>query len=83
MKRPLGLRQRLTILYVSFFAVLLMARGWQFRDTLTGILHRDAEAILEDEFAAAKRFVKVENGRMEWTFDRSDPDELPNRPSFI
>ena len=76
MKRPLGLRQRLTILYVSFFAVLLMARGWQFRDTLTGILHRDAEAILEDEFAAAKRFVKVENGRMEWTFDRSDPDEL-------
>lgn len=75
MKRPLGLRQRLTILYVSFFAILLLARGWMFRETLSDILHRDAEAILEDEFAAAKRFVQVEQGRVRWTYDDEDPDE--------
>jgi heavy metal sensor kinase len=74
-KRPLGLRQRLTILYVSFFAILLLARGWMFRETLSDILHRDAEAIVEDEFAAAKRFVQFENGRVVWSYDRNDPDE--------
>ncbi len=75
MNRPLGLRPRLTLLYVGFFAVLLIVRGWMFRETLTGILHRDAEALLGEEYAAAKLFLKADKGVAVWTFDQTDPDE--------
>ena len=75
MKRPLGLRQRLTFLYVGFIAVLLISRGWLFSEQLNSILHRNAEAILEEDFAAAKRFLTIENERPRWNYDHDDPDE--------
>ena len=75
MKRPLGLRQRLTFLYVGFIAVLLISRGWLFSEQLDDILHRNAEAILEEDFAAAKRFLTIENERPRWNYDHDDPDE--------
>ena len=47
-RRPIGLRARLTITYVAFFGLLLLGIGWLFRETLRQILQRDAEAILDD-----------------------------------
>ena len=75
MTRPLGLRQRLTLFYVILFALLLMMRGWLFRQTLTDIMYRDAGALLTEEFAGAKRFVQVLGGEAQWVYDRTDPEE--------
>ena len=74
-RRPFGLRMRLTLLYAGFFALVLVGAGWLFRQTLSGILYRDAEAILEEEYAAAKSYLKVEDGQPRWVFDRTDPEE--------
>ena len=74
-RRPLGLRMRLTLLYAGFFALVLIGAGWLFRQTLRSILYRDAEAILEEEYAAAKSYLKVDDGQPRWAFDRTDAEE--------
>ena len=74
-RRPIGLRARLTITYIALFGLLLLGIGWLFRETLRQILQRDAEAILEEEFAAAKSYLRLEQGQPKWVFDADDPDE--------
>ena len=75
LRRPIGLRARLTVTYIALFALLLLGIGWLFRRTLSGILQRDAEAILEEEFAAAKSYLRFEQGRHKWVYDPADRDE--------
>ena len=74
-RRPIGLRARLTLIYVAFFGLLLLGIGGLFRETLRQILQRDAEAILEEEFTAAKSYLRLEQERPKWVFDADDPDE--------
>jgi len=71
----LGLRFRLTVSYVLFFAVLLAALGLFFRTTLKSQLEGEVQSALEEEWGAAKGYLKVENLRPEWVSDPSDPDE--------
>src|SRR5947209_6485914 len=70
-----GLRFRLTLSYVLFFGVLLAGLGLLFRTTLLGQLQGEVMAALEEEWGAAKGYLKVENQRPEWVFDPADPEE--------
>ena len=71
----LGLRFRLTLSYVLFFTVLLAALGLFFRATLKSQLEGEVQDALEEEWGAAKGYLKIENQRPEWIVDPSDPDE--------
>src|SRR5271154_1437342 len=69
-----GLRFRLTVSYVLFFTVLLTALGLFFRETLKSQLEGEVQDALEEEWGAAKGYLKIENQRPEWVSD-TDPDE--------
>jgi heavy metal sensor kinase len=75
LNRVPGLRMRLTLLYAGFFALILMGSGWLFRQTLVTILQRDAETLLEEEFAAVKSYLKVDHETVRWAYDPQDPEE--------
>jgi heavy metal sensor kinase len=70
-----GLRFRLAFSYVIFFTVLLVLLGVVFRQTLTATLKSQMEAALEEEWAAAKGYLRTTEVGPEWVFDREDPDE--------
>lgn len=73
-RRPWGLRARLTILYALFFALLVIGLGWLFRQTLRNILQRDAETMVAEEWAAAKGYLDIRDGKVGWAYDRNDPE---------
>jgi heavy metal sensor kinase len=70
-----GLRFRLTLSYVLFFAILLTGIGLFFRYTLQSQLVGEVNDALEEEWGSAKGYLKVENQRPTWVSDPSDPDE--------
>ena len=70
-----GLRFRLTLSYVLFFSVLLIGIGLLFRQTLRAQLDDDVQATLEEEWGAAKAYLRIENKRPIWVVDSSDPEE--------
>jgi heavy metal sensor kinase len=70
-----GLRFRLTLSYVLFFSVLLIALGMLFRQTLKFQMEGDLTEALEEEWGAAKGYLKIENQRPVWTADPTDPEE--------
>src|SRR5580704_2321958 len=70
-----GLRFRLTLSYVLFFTVLLIAIGMLFRQTLRSQMEGDLREALEEEWGAAKGYLKIENQRPIWTADDTDPEE--------
>ncbi len=70
-----GLRFRLTLSYVLFFTVLLVAIGLFFRKTLQIQLEGDVRDALEEEWGAAKGYLKIENQRPIWIADPSDTEE--------
>jgi len=70
-----GLRFRLTLSYVLFFSVLLIGIGLLFRQTLRAQLDDDVRATLEEEWGAAKGYLRIENKRPIWVADSSDPEE--------
>jgi len=70
-----GLRFRLTLSYVLFFTVLLVAIGLFFRKTLELQLEGDVRDALTLEWDAAKGYLKIENQRDIWIADETDPEE--------
>ena len=70
-----GLRFRLTLSYVLFFSVLLVGIGMFFRQTLRSQLDDDVRVTLEEEWGAAKAYLRIENKRPIWVADSSDPEE--------
>ena len=70
-----GLRFRLALSYVIFFAILLISLGVVFRATLSEILERQDEDVLEEEWGAVKGYLRFGPFGPEWFFDRFDPDE--------
>jgi heavy metal sensor kinase len=70
-----GLRFRLALSYVTFFAILLVAVGLFFRATLKYELNGDIETALEEEWGAAKAYLRIERGHPVWVADAKDPEE--------
>ncbi|MBL8296608.1 MAG: HAMP domain-containing protein [Bryobacterales bacterium] len=74
-RRALGLRFRLTLSYVILFTILVLGLGLLFRETLDYTLQTNASAILDEEWAAVKGYLRVERHRPIWFFDRDDQEE--------
>jgi len=74
-RRVLGLRLRLTLSYVILFTILILGLGLLFRETLEYTLQSNASAILDEEWAAVKGYLRVEGHRPVWFFDRDDQEE--------
>ena len=68
-----GLRFRLTLSYVLFFAVLLVIVGLVYRQNLKSQLDDVERAALDEEWDAAKGYLTISNYRPEW--DTPDPDD--------
>ena len=69
------MRFRLMASYVLFFTVLLVAVGLIFRQTLKSQTEGDVHDALEEEWDAAKGYLKIENQRPIWVADPTDPEE--------
>jgi heavy metal sensor kinase len=70
-----GLRFRLALSYVIFFTVLLVLIGLAFRKNLQLEMDGDVADALEEEWGAAKGYLKIVNYRPEWIADSTDPEE--------
>ena len=70
-----GLRFRLAFSYVFFFAVLLIFLGILFRQTLSATFQAQMANTLEDEWGAAKGYLRTGTEGPNWFYDSKDPDE--------
>jgi heavy metal sensor kinase len=70
-----GLRFRLALSYVFFFAILLVLLGNVFRETLSAAFHARMESVLEEEWGAAKGYLRTGPEGPNWLYDPKDPDE--------
>lgn len=71
----LGLRFRLTLTYIVFFTVLLSFLGIFFRQTLGSLYDSQLRHILNEEWAAVRGYLRIEKGKINWFYDREDPEE--------
>ncbi len=74
-----GLRFRLTVIYVALFALILTGVGLFFRGVLDSIQNDQVSALLEEEWAALRAYLKIQrqrNGVLKhvWVFDHEDPE---------
>jgi len=74
-KYVMGLRFRLALSYVLFFGLLLIMVGFAMRGLLGSIIDREIRGVLEEEWVAVKGYMRIENRRPSWTFERYDPEE--------
>jgi heavy metal sensor kinase len=70
-----GLRFRLALSYVIFFSVLLVLLGLLFRQVLSGTFQNQMESVLDEEWGAAKGYLRTGPEGPDWIFDEKDPDE--------
>jgi len=70
-----ALRFRLTVGYALFICVMLIGVGAIYRQKLATILDNQVRDGLEQEWAAAKGYLRIEKGSPHWYFDHFDPDE--------
>jgi heavy metal sensor kinase len=70
-----GLRFRLMLSYVIFFAALLAMIGLFFRANLKNEAENDVRATAQADWEAAKLYLRIDNAEPEWIEDRSDPEE--------
>ena len=70
-----GLRFRLALSYVLFFAVLLVTLGVVFRAMLQSLQEKQVEDVLEEEWAAVKGYLRFGPVGPDWFYDKDDPDE--------
>jgi heavy metal sensor kinase len=70
-----GLRFRLAFSYVFFFAILLVLLGIVFRQTLSKTFESQMESILQEEWGAAKGYLRTGASGPDWFYDPMDPDE--------
>ena len=69
-----GLRFRLMLSYVIFFALLLTAIGLLFRQILKTRLDNEVQALLDDDWGSVKGWVSIKNERPVWE-KANDEDE--------
>jgi heavy metal sensor kinase len=69
------LRFRLVLSLLIFFTVLLLVLGFVIREQLTTITRSQASELLEEEWAASKGYLRIENQYPKWYYDRFDPEE--------
>lgn len=69
------MRFRVTAGYALFFCVMLIGVGAVYRQKLAASLDTQIRDGLEQEWAAAKGYLRIENDRPLWYFDHNDPDE--------
>jgi len=70
-----GLRMRLTLSFVLFFSILMVAIGLFYRKTLQYDMESEVRAALEEEWGGAKGYLRIENQQPVWVADRTDPEE--------
>jgi heavy metal sensor kinase len=70
-----GLRFRLALSYVIFFSILLVLLGMLFRQILSGTFQSQMESVLDEEWGAAKGYLRTGPEGPDWVFDEKDPDE--------
>jgi heavy metal sensor kinase len=70
-----ALRSRLALSYVMFFAVLLVLLGILFRQTLSNTFQNQMESVLDEEWGAAKGYLRTGPEGPNWFYDEKDPDE--------
>jgi heavy metal sensor kinase len=70
-----GLRFRLALSYVVFFSVLLVLLGMLFRQILSGTFQTQTESVLDEEWGAAKGYLRTGPEGPNWFYDEQDPDE--------
>jgi len=77
-----GLRFRLTLTYVLFFAILLTFLGLVFRQTIRTLYDQQFRTILNEEWAAVRGYLRIEKPKkkgqlpdINWYYDRGDPEE--------
>jgi heavy metal sensor kinase len=70
-----GLRFRLAVSYVFFFTILLAFLGVVFRQVLSTTFKSQMQSVLEEEFGAAKGYLRTTATGPDWVFDKEDPDE--------
>ncbi len=70
-----GLRFRLALSYVIFFTVLLVLLGLLFRQILSRTFQSQMENVLDEEWGAAKGYLRTGPEGPDWVFDEKDPDE--------
>jgi len=70
-----GLRFRLALSYVIFFSILLVLLGMLFRQVLSGTFQSQMESVLDEEWGAAKGYLRTGPEGPDWVFDEKDPDE--------
>jgi len=73
-----GLRMRLTITYLVFFAILLAGIGWFFREALRTNLDSRARELLKEEWAALRGYLRIQGEEAIWAYDRDDAEESAN-----
>jgi heavy metal sensor kinase len=70
-----SLRFRLALSYAIFFAVLVVPSGFILRAVMTRSLETELKGVVSEDWAAAKGYMRIENYRPSWTYDRVDPEE--------
>ncbi len=71
-----GLRFRLAFSYAFFFTLLLVAIGVFYRQSLKTQLEGDVQRLLEEDWGAAKGYIKFVNAQPLWDYDKTDPEEV-------
>lgn len=74
-RRLRSLRFRLTISYVLIFAILLVAIGITFRARLLTIIQDRVMEAVDEDWNAARGFLKVERGLAIWSADPREVDQ--------
>lgn len=74
-QRIRSLRFRLTISYVLIFGLLLMAVGFTFRSRLKSIIQDRVEEAVDEDWGAARGFLRVERGQAIWSVDPREVDQ--------
>ena len=70
-----GLRFRLALSYVFFFTLLLVLLGVVFHQTLSTAFESRMESVLNEEWTAAKGYLRTGPEGADWFYDSDDPDE--------
>lgn len=71
----MGLRFRLALSYVLFFAIFLISVGFAMKGILTSVIQREINGVLEEEWGSVKGFMRIEDQKPMWTFENYDPEE--------
>jgi heavy metal sensor kinase len=70
-----GLRFRLAVSYVAFFAILLAAIGFFFWRHLKQDAEADMQITVDADWGATVGYLHIDNERPEWEYDHTDPEE--------